>query len=187
MRTAKLVVALCLSVGMTGCTTATQLLQGGAGQQVTVKAQDPTAPSAITLETQGRVGGDVILNLGMPTMAITMGKAESFLVRAIVEDPDGVKDVAIWGTDERTCMDPTTGVAQKSGPGFAGAPLILNPDPATAGGMAYTKRYVSYTVKVNTTCPGNLRFLSQTFTFRAEGTNFSGLIAKGPELTITAN
>lgn len=183
MSTPKLVAAICLSVGMTGC----QLLQGGAGQQVTVKASDTTAPSAITLETQGRASGDVILNLGMPTMAITMGKAESFLLRAIAEDIDGVKEVAIWGMDEGTCIEPTTGLAQKIGPGLAGAPLELNADPATVGEEAYTKRYVSYAVKVNTTCQGSLRFLSQTFTFWAEGTNFSGLIAKGPQLTITAN
>lgn len=109
---AKIALITCLSLALIGCPGGTQLLQGEAGQQVTVKASDQTPPSGITLETNGRTGGEVTLALGAPPLAISIGKGDSFILRAIAEDSDGIKEVAIWGTTEKTCTDPTTGTAQ---------------------------------------------------------------------------
>lgn len=61
---ARIALVTCLSLALVGCDGATQLLQGEAGQQVTVKASDQTPPSGITLEAHGRTGGDLTLGLG---------------------------------------------------------------------------------------------------------------------------
>jgi hypothetical protein len=181
------VVITCLSLALVGCGGTTQLLQGGTGQQVTVKASDPTPPSGITLETHGRPGGEVTLGIGAPSLAIIIGRGDSYFLRAIAEDPDGIKQVAIWGTTEKTCEDPATGIAQLTGPGLVGAPLVQDMSAATVGGAASTGRYVSYVVKVDIQCPATApRFVSQKLVFWGEATNFSNLRTKGPWLTITA-
>lgn len=175
----------CLSFAIGGCGGVTQLLKGEAGQQVTVKASDQTPPSGITLETQGRTGGEVTLGLGAPPVAISIGRGDSFVLRAVAEDSDGIKEVSILGTTEKTCADPTTDMAQHVGPGQA-TPLAKDTSSAAVGGTASSVRYVSYVVKVDISCPANLRFLSQKFVFWGEGKNFSGVHTSSPRLTITA-
>ena len=186
MGMARVALITCLSLPLVGCSGVTQLLQGEAGQQVTVKASDQTPPSGITLETQGRAGGDVILGLGAPPLAINIGRGESFILRAVAEDSDGIKEVAIWGTTEKTCTDPTTGTAQVTGPGLQAAPLIKDMSSATVGGTASSVRYVSYVVKVDSTCPPTAPRLIVRFVFWGEAKNFSSLRTLGPKLTITA-
>ena len=174
-------------IGCVGTTGVTQLLQGEAGQQVTVKAADQTPPSGITLETQGRPGGEVTLAVGAAPMTITIGRGDSYILRAVAEDVDGVKEVAIWGTSEKVCEDPATNTASAPGPGLSGVPIVKDMSSATAGGTATSKRYVSYVVKVDATCPSTRRFVSQTLTLFGEATNFSNLRSKGPSLTVTAH
>jgi hypothetical protein len=154
---------------------------------VTVKASDPTPPSGITLETQGRPGGEVTLAVGAAPLAITIGRGDSYFLRAIAEDPDGVKEVAIWGTTEKVCEDPVTNTASPPGPGLSGAPIVKDMSSATAGGTASSMRYVSYVVKVDVSCPAALRFVSQKLVFWAEAESFSNLRSKGPSVTVTAH
>lgn len=190
MRPAKQIVIICLSVGLsfglTGCPGATQLLQGEAGQKVTVQASDPTPPAKVTLETQGRAGGDVTLDLGMPPATINIGRGESFIVRTVAEDPEGIKEVATWGTMEKTCKDPITSAAQHTGPGVSAAPLARDVSSATAGGTASSVRYVSYTVQVDVSCPATTQFVEQKFVFWGEAKNFSNMGTKGPSMTVIA-
>ena len=185
MRPAKQIVAICLSIGVIGCSGVTQLLQGEAGQTVTVQASDPTPPAKVTLETQGRAGGDVTLNLGAAPLTINIGRGESFILRAVAEDPDGIKEVAIWGTVAKSCADPITGDVTTEGPGLQGGPLARDASSATVGGTASTMRYVSYGVKVDT-CRGNSRFVEQKFVFWGEAKNFSNMGTKGPSMTVIA-
>ena len=185
MRPAKQIVAICLSVGVSGCSGVTQLLQGEAGQKVTVQASDPTPPSKVILETQGRAGGDVTLNLGAPPSTINIGRGESFILRAVAEDSEGIKEVATWGTMEKTCEDPITSAAQHTGPG-ASAPLARDVSSATAGGTASSVRYVSYTVQVDVSCPATTQFVEQKFVFWGEAKNFSNMGTKGPSMTVIA-
>ena len=182
---ARVALVTCLSLALVGCAGVTQLLQGEAGQQVTVNASDQTRPSGITLETQGRAGGDVTLGLGATSLAIDIGRGDSFVLRAVAEDPDGIKEVAIWGTIEKVCEDPATGTTSPPGPGLSGAPMARDTSSATVGGNASSVRYVSYVVKADISCPATLRFLFQKFVFFGEATNFSNLRTKGPGLTVT--
>ena len=184
--TSTVALATCLSLALIGCAGVTQLLQGEAGQQVTVKASDQTPPSGITLETQGRAGGDVTLGLGAPPLEINIGRGDSFVLRALADDSDGIKEVAIWGTTEKTCTDPTTNMAQHVGPGQK-APLVKDMSSSAVGGTASSVRYVSYVVKVDISCsPTTLRFVSQKFVFFVETTNFSNLCIKGSWLRVRA-
>lgn len=175
-----------LGVALVGCAGVTQLLQGESGQQVTVKASDQTPPSGITLETHGRTAGELTLPLGATPLAITIGRGDSYFLRAVAEDPDGVREVAIVGTTEKTCTDPVTDAAQHVGPG-ARALLAKDTSSATVGGTASNMRYVSYVVKVDVSCPANLRFVSQKFVFWGEAENFSSGRRTGSSLTITAH
>jgi hypothetical protein len=183
--TAKVALITCVSLTLAGCSGATQLLQGDAGQQVTVKASDQTRPSGITLETQGRTAGEVTLGIAGSPLAIDIGKGDSFLLRAVAEDPEGVKEVAILGTTEKSCTDPITDKAELVGPSQQ-ARLVKNTSSATVGGTASSVRYVSYVVKVDISCPATLRFLSQKFVFWGEAENFSNLRSKSPSLTVTS-
>jgi hypothetical protein len=152
---------------------------------VTVKGSDPTPPSEITLETQGRPGGEITLTVGAQPVKLDMGKGDSFILRAIAEDPDGIKEVALWGTSEKTCEDPATDKASHSGPGLVSAALIKDSSAAPVGGTATSARYVSYMVKVDVACPHGPRFASQKFVFWGEAKNFSNVSTTGPKLTVT--
>lgn len=164
----KVALITCLSLALVGCPGVTQLLQGEAGQQVTVAAPDQTPPSGIALETHGRTGGEVTLGIGASPLAINIGRGDSFILRAVAEDSDGIKEVAIWGTTEKTCTDPTTGTAQHDGPDLASAPLTKDMSSATVGGTASSVRYVSYVVKVDITCPPTAPRLEVQFVFWGE-------------------
>jgi hypothetical protein len=176
----------CLSLAVVGCAGVTQLLQGEAGQQVTVKVSDQTPPSSIILETQGRTGGEVTVGLGDPPLAISIGRGDSLVLRAVAEDSDGIKEVSILGTTEKTCADPATGMAQHVGPGQR-ALLVKDTSSATVGSTASSVRYVSYVVQVDISCPATLRFVSQKFVFWGEAENFSTQRSTSPSLTVTAN
>jgi hypothetical protein len=179
-------VALVTSFGvaLVGCTGVRQLLQGESGQQVTVKASDQTPPKGITLETHGRTAGELTLPIGATPLAINIGRGDSYFLRAVAEDPDGVKEVAIVGTTEKTCAHSVTDAAQHVGPGPR-ASLAKDLSSATVSGTASNMRYVSYVVKVDVSCPANLRFVSQKFVFWGEAENFSNGRRVGPSLTIT--
>lgn len=103
---AKVALVTCLSLAVVGCAGVTQLLQGEAGQQVTVKALDQTRPSGITLETQGRAAGDVTLGIGVPPATINIGRGDSFILRAVAEDSDGINEVAMWGNNREDLHRP---------------------------------------------------------------------------------
>lgn len=183
---ASVALVTCLSLAVGGCGGGTQLLQGESGQQVTVKTSDQTPPSGITIETQGRAGGDITLGRGAPPLAINIGRGDSFFLRAVAEDSEGIKEVSILGTTEKVCEDSATGAAQHVGPGQK-APLVKDMSSATVGGTASSVRYVSYVVKVDISCsPTTLRFVSQKFVFWGEAENFSNRRSTSPSLTVTA-
>ena len=165
-----------------GCPGAQQLLRGSSGSEVPVNTADASPPTGLTLETKGLPGGEVGVHLNYAPAVGHLPLDQSALVYASAEDPEGLKEIAIWGTDEHSCID-SQGTAAKTGPGLAGGRLTTETDPTAPNGKAHTQLYVSYRLSP-AGCPQGTRLDSQKFVLWAEASNYGGQKLKGPTLTI---
>src|SRR5439155_1740005 len=86
-------------------------------------------------------------------VSATLSATDSLAVAARADDPDGVKEVAIWGTDKETCTD-SQGLATVRGPGLAGAPLVESADTATSGTTTVQRTVSQPVVILYGTSPG---------------------------------
>ena len=156
---------------------------GPQGASVQINTGDTSPPVVFSLETLGRQGGEVRVSQTSGPMSATLSPTDSLAVAARVDDPDGVKQVAIWGTEKKTCTDPT-GVGTVTGPGLAGAPLIDSTDNATSG-TTTNQRTISQPVRVaDYTCPQGQK-MSLELVFWATGQNYGGGTAQSDHLTLT--
>lgn len=147
------------------------------GSPVPVNTGDTTPPVIFSLGTQGREGGDLRVTETSGPVSGTMAADESMAVVARADDPEGVRTVEIWGTVEKTCADPQSGLSTRTGPGLVALPLVENIDTATAGGTTTDQRTVRHPVVMTTfTCPQGQR-LSLKLVFWAEAANFGGVRA----------
>ena len=137
-----------------------------------------------TLETLGRQGGELRVSETSGPVAGTLSANDSIQLAARGDDPEGVRQVAIWGTTEKTCTD-ANGIATRQGPSLAGAPLAESTDTATTGGTTTNQRVVTYPVRVaDYTCPQGST-VSFELIFWATTQNFGGGTDQSDTLTLT--
>lgn len=144
------------------------------GSPVPVNTGDTTPPVIFSLGTQGREGGEIRVTQTSGPVSGAMVADESMAVVARADDPEGVRTVEIWGTEEKTCADPQSGLSTRTGPGLVALPLVENIDTATAGGTTTNQRTVRHPVVMTSfTCPPGQQ-LSLELVFWAEAENFGG-------------
>jgi hypothetical protein len=155
------------------------------GSTVPVSTGDVSPPTVAGPETLGRQGGELAVT---PTSGAVTGSwsgTESIVIAARAEDPEGVKEVAIWGTTQKTCTD-AGGTATNEGPGSATVQLAVSTDPATPGGTAQSARQVQLVVKAaDFRCPAGTVSLAVKQEFWVTGRNFGGGETKSDKLTLT--
>ena len=96
---------------------------------------------------------------------------ETLTLFARVDDPEGVREVAIWGTTKLTCV-PASGLATTRGPGLVTAPLTVSTDDAKAGEMTRTAREVEWTIQAGDfRCPARSQLIAEQV-FWGAGSNF---------------
>jgi hypothetical protein len=169
-------------VAASGCLIAVSC--GPQGQSVPINTGDSTPPVVFSLETLGRQGGDLRVSQTSGPASGTLSATDSIAVAGRVDDPDGVKGVAIWGTEKKTCIDPVSGLGTTTGPGLAGVPLIESTDTQTSG-TTTNQRAISTPVRVSDySCPQGQK-LSFELVFWATGQNYGGGTAQSAQLTLT--
>ena len=177
-RAYKRVALLAVCVCVAGCS-------GGTGSPVPVPSSDSTPPVVTAVGTLGKSGGEVEVTPTSGPISASWKGASSLVLGARAEDPEGVREVAIWGTTEKTCTD-ASGIATKTGPGLPGAPLAASTDTATPGGTTYSARQVQYTIEVSSfVCPPGTQELIAKQVFWATATNFGAGATKSDTLTLT--
>lgn len=157
---------------------------GGQGQTVPINTADATPPSVFVLETLGRKGGEVRVTTTSGDVSGTLAADDSIALSGRVDDSEGVKQAALWGTTEKTCLF-ADGHAEKQGPELVGAPLVESTDPATSGSTT-TQRVVSHPLKVSdSVCAQGSGLTGLKFVFWVTGQNWGVGIAQSATLTLT--
>ena len=150
-----------------------------------VNTADTTPPVIFELTTQGKEGGDIEVTPTSGPVTGTLAADKSMAVIARAEDPEGVQSVEVWGTEEKTCGNPQTGLSTRTGPGFVALPLIANTDTATTGGTARTQRSARQPVVLSSfTCPQGQE-LSLKLVFWGEAESFGGARTRSDVMTLT--
>jgi hypothetical protein len=158
---------------------------GPVGPTVPVPASDSTPPVLTALETLDRVGGQLSVTPSSGAVAGSWSGAESLTISARVDDPEGAREVAIWGTTRTTCFS-ADGTGSGGNPGLASAPLAVNSDSATPGGATQTGRVVTYTIRMSDfSCAPEFVGLSVEHVLWAIGRNYGGGEARSANLTLT--
>lgn len=156
---------------------------GPQGSPVPINTGDTTSPVIYSLATVGRQAGDLDVNQTSGPLTGALSATDSIQVAARADDPDGVRQVAIWGTERKTCTDPQSGLGTITGPGLAGAPIAESTETAT--GTTTNQRVVSTPVRISDySCPQGQK-LSLELVFWATGQNFGGGTAQSDQLTLT--
>ena len=158
--------------------------QGPEGSPVPVNTADTTPPVIFEVTTQGKEGGDIRVTTTSGSISGTLASDESMAVIVRAEDPEGVKSAEVWGTEEKTCTDPQSGIATRTGPGLVALPLIASTDTATAGGTARTVRSARQPVVMTSfTCPQGEE-LSLKLVFWGEAESFGGARTRSDVMTV---
>ena len=123
------------------------------GDVVTYPDSDTTPPSVFLVFDHPGTGKQVTLKPGDPDMTVHIKPSDRFFVVAVAEDPDGVKDIKIWGGYVKECE--AGDIAMRSGP----AGLFSNfPDKAGPGDNVLTRRWLPKLINGKTaTCPSRTR------------------------------
>ena len=159
--------------------------QGPEGSPVPVNTADTTPPVILEVTTQGKEGGDIEVTPSSGSITGTLAADESMAVIVRAQDPEGVKAAEVWGTEEKTCTDPQSGIATRTGPGLVALPLIANTDSATTGGTARTIRSARQpVVMTDFTCPSGDE-LSLKLVFWGEAESFGGARTRSDLMTLS--
>lgn len=104
---------------------------GPQGTTVPINTADTSLPTVFALETLGRKGGEVGVTATSGPVSAMLAADDSIAVVGRVDDSDGVRTVAVWGTSKKICVD-AAGFATMTGLGVAGAPLAESTHPGQA-------------------------------------------------------
>lgn len=164
-----------------------QSLQAFYGQVVTVPRRDTTPPIA-TLKIPDLGSGAKTLVTGQSDITIPITPKQSpFFVIGVADDPEGVKEVDLFGGGNINCNN-GQGVGSTTFVDFPNGVVASDASPAKAGGTATNRRTIIHQVDLDewTSCPDpNFHVTSVTISLQAGGTNFSGLKALSPTVTFS--
>ena len=143
------------------------------GSAVPINTADTSPPVIISLRTQGHEGGELQVTQTSGPITGTLAANESMAIIAVAEDPEGVRTVEVWGTDEKTCTS-QSGIATRTGPGLVALPLKESTDTATFPGETRTQRSARHgVVMTDFTCPPGQELWLE-LVFWAEAVNYAG-------------
>jgi len=145
----------------------------------------PPPPTAIKLSALDLPDGTLTATSFTGPLGAQWSARETLTLFARVDDPEGVREVAVWGTTKHTCVA-ASGLATTRGPGLATAPLAVSTHVPEPGEMARTAREIHYTIQARDfSCPAGSRQLIVEQVFWAAGNNFGGGAITSNTLTLT--
>jgi hypothetical protein len=168
--------AVLVFAGVAACT-------GPMGATVSVPPSDTTPPVLTVLETLDRAGGQLSVTPTSGPVAGSWGGPEAITIAARVDDPEGAREIAIWGEGTLTCYQ---GEIASMGQPLLGGAIATNTDPASPGGTTQTGRVVTYVARLGDfDCPASDTGLHLELKFWAVGKNFGTGEARSETLTLT--
>lgn len=152
-----------ISAAITGCTSHCLL-----GQEIVIPSSDATDPS-VTMDFHLPNGSIVTVTPSSGPSSIPVPGGGKVTVIANAKDSEGIQDAQIWAAEFTIRVDPSTGIASKSGPGLLGAPTASNRESGTPGQKGCTERVVSTDLEVRKLPNGHTGY-----EVHAMGVNFGG-------------
>lgn len=163
-----------------------QALQAFYGQPVTVPLRDTTPPVAV-LKIPDLGAGPKNLTSGQPDVSISITRAQSpFFLAAEADDPEGVREVDIYGGGVTNCAN-DHGIASQSSFDFPNGIVTSDVSAAKPGGTATNRRTVITQIDLDewTACSPSFHLVNVGISMQAAGVNFSGLKSFSPNATFT--